>query len=105
MKSHCACLTHGTPWHAQLERFLAGLDRQHSYYSVSHIAGLIKAEKIDIPCDLKLTLFIAEGEQDVNHAPHVRVVPIPLLGSVRMLLRPESSGRLTMYGSRAAWPK
>ena len=68
--------------HAQLEQFLAGLDREHSYYSVSHIAGLIRAEKIDIPCDLKLTLFVAEGEQDIDQVPHVKIVPIPLFGSV-----------------------
>ena len=63
------------------------MDRQHSYYSVSHIAGLIKAERIDIPCDLKLTLFIAEGEQDTVHAPHLRIVPIPLLSSARATSR------------------
>ncbi len=70
---------------AQLERFLAGLDRQHSYYSVSNVAGLIREEKLDIPCDLKLTLFVGEGDQDVDQAPHMNVVPIPLLGLVRVL--------------------
>ena len=73
---------------AQLERFLAGLDRRHSYYSVSHIAGLIKAEKIDVPCDVKLTLFIGEGDHDTDFAPHLKVVPIPLLGSVRLWAHP-----------------
>ena len=72
---------------AQLERFLAGLDRQHSYYSVSHVAGLIREERLDIPCDLKLTLFVGEGDQDVDQAPHMNVVPIPLLGLVRFLRR------------------
>ena len=67
---------------AQLERFLVGLDRRHTYYSVTQFAGLILAEKIDIPCDLKLTLFAGGGDQDKQFAPHLTVHPIPLLAGV-----------------------
>ena len=63
-----------------------GLDKRHSYYSVTQFAGLILAENIDIPCDLKLTLFAGGGDQDKEVAPHLNVLPIPLLAGVRKCL-------------------
>ena len=74
---------------AQLERFLVALDRRHSYYSVTQFAGLILAEKIDIPCDLKLTLFAGGGDQDKQFAPHLTVYPIPLLAGVSSVPLPQ----------------
>ncbi len=55
---------------------------------MTQFAGLILAEKIDIPCDLKLTLFAGGGDQDKEWAPHLGVVPIPLLAGVRTSPRP-----------------
>ena len=67
----------------QIEGVLAGLDRQRSYFSVVHFAGLLAKEQIVIPCDLKLTLFVGGGPEDSLWAPHVTYVPIPLLLKVR----------------------
>ena len=50
---------------------------------MTQFAGLILAENIDIPCDLKLTLFAGGGDQDKEFAPHLTVQPIPLLAGVR----------------------
>lgn len=71
---------------AQIERLLAGLDRGRSYFSVVHFAGLLAKEQVDIPCDLKLTLFMGGGPEDALWAPHITYVPIPLLLKVRWQL-------------------
>ena len=72
-----------TLYTSQLERVLTKLDKRHTYFTVTQFAGLILAERIDIPCDLKLTLFAGGGDQDKEWAPHLGVVPIPLLAGVR----------------------
>ena len=59
-----------------------GLDKRHSYYTVTQFAGLILAEKVDVPCDMKLTLFAGGGDQDREWAAHLNVLPIPLLAGV-----------------------
>jgi hypothetical protein len=70
----------------QIEGVLAALDRQRSYFSVVHFAGLLAKEQVAIPCDLKLTLFVGGGPEDSLWAPHVTYVPIPLLLKVRLSL-------------------
>lgn len=61
----------------------AQLDRSRSYFSVVHFAGLLAKEAIEVPCDLKLTLFVGGGLEDQPWAPHVNYIPIPLLLKVR----------------------
>ena len=65
-----------------MERVLLALDKRHTYFTVTQFAGLILAERIDVPCDLKLTLFAGGGDQDREWAPQLGVVPIPLLAGV-----------------------
>lgn len=66
----------------QVEGLLGWLDKRYSYFSIVQFAGLIRVERIHIPCDLKLTLFIGGGIEDNAHAPHLQFVPMPLLSKV-----------------------
>ena len=63
----------------QVEAVLQGLDRRRSYFSVVQFAGLIREEQLAIPCDLKLTLFVGGGTEDLQQAPQLSLLPIPLL--------------------------
>jgi len=67
----------------QVEELLESLDRGRSYFSVVHFAGLLEKERIAVPCDLKLTLFVGGGPDDAAWAPHVKYLPIPLLLKAR----------------------
>lgn len=66
----------------QVEGLLGWLDKRYSYFSIVQFAGLIRVERIHIPCDLKLQLFVGGGAEDSAQAPHLKLLPMPLLSKV-----------------------
>ena len=78
--------------HVQVEGLMGWLDKRYSYFSVVQFAGLIRVERIHVPCDLKLTLFIGGGIEDNAQAPHLRLLPMPLLSKASALYSKEPPG-------------
>ena len=63
--------------------YLATCGRQHDD----------RRDLMKLLCDAQLTLFSAGGPQDGVWAPHLNIIPIPLLSEVRALLLEQGNKR------------